>query len=335
MNKKINIILIILLILLIITSIGVGIYYIYNKYKKQDPFELEWVRIYYDYMKKNNEELKKQQKTLKYYRENEKIQFCEIENIKNPIMLYNYEELGQDFTKVLYINDNNTVSQIESFKKDSDVEFLYDIEENKFDYYICEVNGNEEKYTKIFESIKANKVNENIESADQIQEINIDNAVTFRNDEKTSVTTVDGQTLELLKSEEKFIKTSIVEDNWNNINLNSYEDEIKREISIAVKGIIKDLSKEEKQTVSQKREEIENRKEEMKKAVEEIERVRKEEEERKKAEEEARKKAEEEAKKAEEEARKKAEEEAKRLEEEQRNREETQSRNLYIEIWNI
>ena len=327
MKKRINIILITILVLLITVSIGVLIYYIYNKYKEQDPFELEWVRIYYDYMKKNNEEIKKQQKALKYYRENEKIQFCEIENVKNPVMLYNYEELGQDFTKVLYINDNNTVSQLESFRKDLSVEFLYDLEEDKFDYYIHEVSGNEEKYSKIFESIKANKINEDIENVDEVQEINVDNVVTFRNDEKTSVTTVDGQTLELLKSDEKFIKTSIVEDNWNNINLNSYEDEIKKEIYIAVRGIIKELTKEEKQEVSNRKKEIEDKKEEMKKAIEEIERVKKEEEERKKAEEEARIKAEEEAKKAEEEAR--------RLEEEQRNREEAQSRNVYIKIWNI
>ena len=327
MKKRINIILITILVLLITVSIGVLIYYIYNKYKEQDPFELEWVRIYYDYMKKNNEEIKKQQKALKYYRENEKIQFCEIENVKNPVMLYNYEELGQDFTKVLYINDNNTVSQLESFRKDLSVEFLYDLEEDKFDYYIHEVSGNEEKYSKIFESIKANKINEDIENVDEVQEINVDNVVTFRNDEKTSVTTVDGQTLELLKSDEKFIKTSIVEDNWNNINLNSYEDEIKKEIYIAVRGIIKELTKEEKQEVSNRKKEIEDKKEEMKKAIEEIERVKKEEEERKKAEEEARIKAEEEAKKAEEEAR--------RLEEEQRNREEAQSRNIYIKIWNI
>ena len=329
MNKKINILLIILLVLLIIAVIGVGVYYIYNKYKKQDPFELEWVRIYYDYLKKNNEELKKQQRDLKYYRENEKVQFCIVENIKTPVMLYNYEELGQEFTEIFYINNDNAVNKLESFAKDLNVEFLYDIEENKFDYYIHETKGNEEKYSNIYESIKANKINENIESPEQIQEIDVNNVVTFKSDEKISVTTVDGQTLELLKSDERFIKTSIVEDNWNGINLNSYEDEIKKKISTAVNGIVKELTKEEKQDIIQKKEEIVNKKQEIQNAIEELERVKKEEEERKKREEEeARKKAEEEAKKAEEEARKRAEEEARRLEEQQ-------SRKLYIKIWNI
>ena len=47
MKKKI--VIIILMILIIIASIGTGGYYIYIKYKQQDPFELEWVTIYYNY----------------------------------------------------------------------------------------------------------------------------------------------------------------------------------------------------------------------------------------------------------------------------------------------
>ena len=47
---------IILIILIILGSAG---YFIYKNNKEQDPFELEWIRIYYDYLKKNNEELSK------------------------------------------------------------------------------------------------------------------------------------------------------------------------------------------------------------------------------------------------------------------------------------
>ncbi len=321
MKKKISIILI---ILVIIASIGIGGYFLYKKYRQQDPFELEWVKTYYNYMKENHETLKINQNGLKYYRENEKIEFCEIDNVKNPIMLYNYKELGVCFTNVFYINDKNEVKLLEMFKKDFNVECLYDIEEQRYEYYACEISGNKEKYTKISESIKVNEDQNN-----ETKEI-IDNVFEFSTEEKESVTTLDGELLEISKFNQKFIKTTIVEDNWKDINFDNYEDGIKKDFSIAVKNMKKALTEDVKEEVNRKNTEIQQIKEKMVKAIEEIEQKQREEEERKRAEEEARKKAEEEAKKAEEEARKKAEEEAKKKAEEQRRQEESQVGNYTL-----
>ena len=331
MKKKL---VIILIILLVIGSAGIGGYFIYKKYKQQDPFELEWVRIYYDYMRENHETLKINQNGLKYYRENEKIEFCEIDNIKNPLMLYNYKELGVCFTNVFYINDNNEVKLLELFKKDFSVECLYDIEEQKYEYYACETSGNKEKYTKISESIKVNEK----QNDEEIE--NIDNVFEFSTEEKDSVTTLEGELLEISKFDQKFIKTTVVEDNWKDISFDNYEDGIKKDFSTAVKNMKKALTEKVKEEVNRKNAEIQQIKEKMIKAIQEIEQKQKEEEERRRAEEEARIKAEEEAKKAEEEAKKKAEEERKKIEEEQRaqeqeTQEQTSNRKLYIKIWNI
>lgn len=300
-----------LIILIIIASVGAGGYFIYQKNKPVDPFELEWVRIYYDYMRENHENLKVNQNGLKYYRENEKIEFSEIENIKNPVMLYNYKELGVSFTNIFYIAEDNSVKMLKSFKKDFDVVYLYDVEEQKYEYYAEEAYNDKNNYTKISESIKVNEQQNNEETE------NTNNILTFGIEEKESVTTLDGQVLEISKFDQKFIKTTVVEDNWKDINFDNYEDGIKKDFSTAVRKMEKMLTEDVKEEVSEKEAEIKATKEAMIRAIQEIEQKQKEEEERRIAEEEARKKAEEEAKKKAEEEAKKAEEEARKREEEQ------------------
>lgn len=314
MKKKV---IIALIILIIIWSIGLGGYIVYKAYKEQNPFEQEWVKIYYSYLKENNENLKKEQETLKYYRKNEKIQFCKVEEIDKPVMLYNYEELGQTFTNIFYINEENVVNTLKTFNKDFKVEYLYSIEEKTYDYYIHETSGKEEKYSKISESIKANKVNENEE--DIVEEIYVNNIITFQNDEIISITTLNGEIIEISALDQNFVQTTLVEDNWKDINLNSYEDWIKDEFSKAVKKIKKELTDEEEEEINNRVKEITEKKNKMIKAKEEIEQKQREEE-LKRAEEEAKRKEEEEKKKAEEEAKKKEEE--RRAEEARRNEEE-------------
>lgn len=329
MKKKV---IVILIILVIIASVGIGGYFIYQRNKQQDPFELEWVRLYYDYMRENHETLKANQNGLKYYREDEKIEFCKIENIKNPVMLYNYKELGVVFTNIFYISDNNEVKLLKSLKKDFEVEYLYDVEEQKYEYYAEESYNDKKNYTKISESINTNEEEQKNEEAE-----NTSNMLTFGIEEKDSITTLDGQVLEISKFEQKFIKTNVVEDNWKDINFDNYEEAIKKDFSVAVRNMEKVLTEEVREEVSKKEVEILSKKEEMIKAIQEIEKKQKEEEERRIAEEEARIKAEEEAKKKAEEEAKKAEEEAKKREEEQNGQEqsERENRKLHIKIWNI
>ena len=203
----------------------------------------------------------------------------------------------------------------------------YDIEEKSYDYYIHETNDNEQKYSKISENIKIKSEQENIE-----QDLT---GYIVKEGEIISVTTLEGKKLEISKYDKKFIKTNLVENRWTAINLNTYEEEIKKKLSNALKEMKKELTEKEMEKVSEKEIEIQTTKQEMVKAIEEIEQKQKEEEERKKAEEEARIKAEEEAKKKAEEEAKKAEEEAKKIAEEKKRQEESQARKLHIKIWNI
>ena len=273
--------------------------------------ELEWVQTYYHFMRNNNEVVKNQQKIMRYYRENEKLEFCQVQNVVNPVLLYKYEELGQEFINVFYINNDNVVKEITGFSKYADVQCLFDIEDRKFDYFIHEKNGNEDLYTKISDAITADNYNKKVDLIDiDGKNYREPQKFSFQKEEKSSVTAIDGRVIEISKFDEKFIKTNMVEMNWNNLNLNTYEDGIKKDFKVAVNNMMHELTEEEQDLIYEKERETNNKKQEMKDALEEIERVKKEEEEKSRQIEEALKKAEEERLAREEEERLRAVEEA-------------------------
>ena len=75
MKKKI---IVTFIILIILGLIGYGGYLFYQNHTFQNPMEVEWVRLYFNKLSDNNEELKDKPNSLKNYREDEQIQFCEI-----------------------------------------------------------------------------------------------------------------------------------------------------------------------------------------------------------------------------------------------------------------
>ena len=334
MKKK----LIILFIILIIIAIAGGVIYIvYKKKNEIKPLELEWVQTYYSYMKENNEKEKEKQALLKYSREDEYIQFCEIDNIKYPVMLYKYKELGVDFVEIFYINNSGTVSKVRGFSRKAVVECLYNIENRKYEYYIYETNDNLDKYYSLYEAILVcSKIEDqeriNKENSDQELEQNINqtavatiefdiysmiNNYVFNKEDVLSVTTLDGRVIEIPSFDEKFILANVVSKGWNPINFNTYQEKMDKDFSKAVKAMSKKFSDKVLDEVSKKEKETNKKREDMKKAIEEIEQKKKEEEERRRIEEEARLKAEEEARKAQEEARLKEEEEKRKAREEE------------------
>ena len=327
MKKKVIIIFVILIILAIVGTVG---YFIYKKINEINPLELEWVQTYYSYMKTKNEKSKEKQIALKYHREDDEIQFCEIENIKYPVMLYKYKELGVDFTEVYYINNSNTVSQVKGFSRKAEVECLYNIENRKYEYYLHESNGNLDKYYNLYEAIlvcskiedQKNQIQNQELSQDTAQIDNFDiysqiNNYVFNKEDVVSVTTLAGEVIEIPSFDERFILTNVVINNWHDIDFNTYQEKMDKDFSKAVKAMDKKINDKVMNEVNKKEKETNKKKEDMKKAIEEIERKKQEEEERRRLEEEARKKAEEEARKVQEEERKKAEEEKRKAREEE------------------
>ena len=125
----------------------------------------------------------------------------------------------------------------------------------------------------------------------EVEEDELPNEYTIKDDDKTTVETVDGEEISIDKFDETFIKPDI-EDTSIDFDFNLIEEKLKE----AIENLVNDyknndqiITDEVKEAVTEKETEITNKQEEMEKAKDEVEK--------KKAEEEAKRKAEEEAKK--------------------------------------
>ena len=130
-NKKTNKIYILIIILLIITVILSIL--IKNRLDLNKPLNEEWGNKYYLYLK----EIKKP-KNIKKAGLNEnikkaKITFYQVKNIDNPVMVIKYSQNKKDYSNVYYIKNNKI--NVLVYKEPTTIEFLYNIEDKKYDYY--------------------------------------------------------------------------------------------------------------------------------------------------------------------------------------------------------
>ena len=140
-SKKTKIIIAIILILVIIAS-AVGGYFIYQYTEGQKPIEQGWANTYYNYIKKDSNG---------NIQDNSKLSFIEVKNIQEPVMLVEYNKENKTNTDIYYINDG-TVKNIIDLGI-TDVELLYDISNQKYDWYTHKETESADIYKKVSSQI--------------------------------------------------------------------------------------------------------------------------------------------------------------------------------------
>lgn len=286
-SKKKVITAIVLIVLFTIGGIGGFFGYQYLELKK--PIEESWGQTYYLYIKdalskENNNDVN--DTGLTNDMQNSKIEFCEIENIADPVMIISYEKDKKEYTNVYYINDNK-VNRITTSDTPSNVKVLYNIENKQYNWYTHVSTENEDIYTPISEQIaytisylnRLSTLAENTQTGDE-QNLTENNKIdaqtvsseTFVKGDTTTVETVNGDVLSILKFDEKFIETDTAEKNKKDFNPNVSEKELKEEITNTVKDYKTEeelITQEVKDKVNTKETEIINKKQEMQTAEEE------------------------------------------------------------------
>ena len=192
------------------------------------PIKENWGEKYYLYLK----EIKSNQKqiNIKENIQNGKLSFLDINDIDNPVMVYTYQKNNTTYTNIYYIRDDK-VNSI-NIDNDADIEFLYNLEDKKYDYYIHTGNEKNDFYTKIQDKIN-NKFNANytISKEDSYHGTN------------------NGKEVNLSKKDETFIKPKITNKEVN-FNIQSSDLTIKKKIKNSIKKyqkqtkIIADVKKE-------------------------------------------------------------------------------------------
>lgn len=157
-KKGLKILIIILVIIVVIAGSGFGGYFAYKKYSKKSETKStgsEWGDIYYNYIK-DNEENDTTDPTYNLNKENGvEIGFAQTDVSEKPIMYVNGTTKNEDNSDTnwiyLYeINENNEVDFLGGLGSESlDVEFLYDVPNKKYDYFIHTSGSAEETYTSL------------------------------------------------------------------------------------------------------------------------------------------------------------------------------------------
>ncbi len=257
-NKKILwIILPIILIILIVGGIFLKQYLDLKK-----PIKEDWGQTYYVYLKdKTNKEIE-----LPDNMKNAKINFYNLDELKEPVMAINYEEADKNYTNVYYIN--NEKINIVNYQQESEIEFLYNIENKEYDYYIHTKQDDSDAYKALGEQIAA-LTNENNEENNKTVEDSTE--YLFKDDDKTTATNSEGNDIEISKFDETFVEVE-TEDNSVDYDLQLKEKELKETIEDAVnKYETKDeiITEDVKSHVDEQVKEVEKKQEDIKKIEEE------------------------------------------------------------------
>ena len=140
--KKNKIIIITIIILVVIVASAIGGYFVYKHTEAQKPIEQGWANTYYNYIKKDSNG---------NIQDNSKLSFIEVENIQEPVMLVEYNKENKTNTDIYYINDG-TVKNIVDLGI-TDVELLYDISNQKYDWYTHKETESADIYKKVSSQI--------------------------------------------------------------------------------------------------------------------------------------------------------------------------------------
>ena len=271
-----------IIVLLILIALAVGGYFVYQQIELNKPLETAWGDTYYAYLKEVQKEPAKLGFSLDGESQDMKLQFYQVEENTDPVMGISYTGSNNSYSNSYYIKDGEV--NFLGFTNVDGIELLYNIEEEKYGWYV---------HTK-YEGKETYRLLENFDDDGSTSKY-----YNMEENEEATVETVDGETLSISKFDETFIKPEVNESVEINFNLNMTEKELKDAVEEAIEGYKEQeeiITEDVKNQITQKQEELENKEQEMEDAKEAVEK-KEEEEVAKKAAEEAAKKAEEEASK--------------------------------------
>lgn len=278
-NKTVIIILIIILIIAIIT----GIYFFYQYRELKKPIKQKWGQKYYMYLKDISENKKQNDAGLPKDLKKSELSFYESENIKDPVMVIDYMKDNQKYSNVYYIY-NDSVNVL-VYKKPSQIELLYNIQNKKYDYYSHVKDGENNRYKSISEQI--NERIKELEKGKTEEKVEENTEYNYNSESVDKIVDINGKEISLNKFDETFIKPDIKE-NKTEYNYKLDETNLKTNITNQInnyKPVEKIVTDNIQKQIQNKIEKVENIKKEMENAKAEVEK--------KEAEEKAKKEAEE------------------------------------------
>lgn len=226
-----------------------------------------WGDTYYAYLKEAISEKDLDEAEEKYGMKldmkDAKLQFCEVNENEAPSMIMTYTKNENSYVNVYQINDDKKVTYV-SYKQPTQVEFLYNIEQDEYNWYIHETNPTSDSYSSlknVVDNLKQNSSKSEDSENVNIAELEADYTIN-KDDSEITQETVDGETLTMTKFDQIFVIPDVKLNDQIDFDIDIKEKELKKGIKTAVEDYKKQskiLTDEVKEEVSQKAEEAKNK----------------------------------------------------------------------------
>ena len=317
-RKGLKIALVILLIIVVIAGASIGAVFVHKHYSENKSTGAEWGDIYYNYITTDDESVESFNKPS--YLDDAEIGFIQVDGYSNPLMVVTGKKDQADtnfnYTMIYEINENNVTNPTSiGTTANLNVEFLFDVQKKKYDYFVERTSEVSTTYTSVDTAIKDQKkhkeIQDRVSNGKEISELTSDEFGAIENEyeeykknDKTRVeydikkeeqtfsqNTLSGETISYDKTSEYVIDTGVKNETFS-YSKDMEKADIRENIESEVKDyktIDETVTEDVKTAVDQKVQEVETKKQQVETAKAEI----KADEERKAAEEAARKAAEE------------------------------------------
>ena len=268
--------------------VGLATWGIISLVLETQPLEQDWAQTYYVYLDEHplDPELKDSEGEKIADAEEYEVTFYDVEGVSEPVMTVNYVAHDINYVTYYWVEGADGIKRALLYDP-SEIELLYNLEEQKSDYYIHYEKDNTDYYKKLSDEIASIRDNDESEHVKEVPEYK------FGEKDVVAVTDKDGKEHSMTKFEQTFVE---VEDDTKTTTLPVNYD--KKELKNVLKDesyeykVLQEVAAKHAEMIRKVAEDVEKRKNEIA-AVEkenaEIEAARKAEEERKRAEEEAKK----------------------------------------------
>lgn len=147
MSKKIRIVLIVAIAVVAIILLCVIGYFVIKNKKIDSTVGSTWGDSYYSFFRELRETENKEEYGLSADTTSINLEFIQVGQIENPAMIITYQEDDTDYIIICFIDSEGNVKHITSTQ--GAIEYLYNIDDDDYDWYLHTIDESTEKYLMI------------------------------------------------------------------------------------------------------------------------------------------------------------------------------------------
>lgn len=262
-----------IVVAILVLALAIGGYFLKQYLDLKKPIDDAWGQTYYVYLKDIKENDKAKDAGIPNDMENARLNFYEVKNVEDPVMIMTYTKDDDSYSNVYYIEDNKVNAL--TYNESTNIELLYNILTKEYDYYIHIDKDGKDSYKSLSEQIKERheELDKSKDDTEDKKEVQQTVEYTFSKDEEEAVTDVNGKKISIAKFDKTFIKPEVETVNGVEYSTDLEEKELKETVTNTISNYKPQeeiITEQVEKEVATKVEQVAKKQEEMKKAEEEV-----------------------------------------------------------------